>query len=622
MNSAETMEYLQYLNKYARYDYNLGRRESWEETVNRVVDYLMEVGGDAFAAEKANIYDAIYYHEVSPSMRLMASAGKSAQRNGVSIYNCSYLPLSTPQDFSDVTLLLGHGVGVGFSVESEFVDMWPEVPERSNTVYAFKVPDSIEGWSLSIKILIEAALEGNSVRFDYSKVRPAGSVLRTRGGHASGPEPLQEAHEHINHLLLKRGGKHLRSVDLFDIACYVASAIVVGGVRRSAMIAIFDSGDMDMLTAKTGEWWVKNPQRSYANISAVIDRMMNLEEWKAYVKLMDESKAGEPGIWSRYAIRHSLPERRVYHEYMGPNPCVEQILLPWQFCNLTQVIARPGDSFEDLERKVRLAAMIGTIQSMITNFHDINPKFKVNCEAERLLGVSISGMMDNPVLAKAGTHTFNLLRDAAIDENRKWAGLTGINASVSVTCVKPDGNTSVLYNTAPGLHARHSEFYVRRMRLQDNTPVANFVKAAGIPWEYAAHDERTIVVSFPIASPDGAAVQHERSAIEQLEWWLTVKLGYTETNPSVTVTYRPEELDDIAKWLHTHQKRTVGLSFLPHSESTYVQMPYEQIDESEYKRLAESFPDVDPDVFWLFEAPEDTGEIAQTIACAGGACEI
>ncbi len=622
MNAVETMEYLQYLNKYAKMDLEKGRRETWAETVKRVTDYLVGIGGKAVAGVRDEIYDAIFNKEVSPSMRLLASAGKSADRNNISIYNCSYLPLATPQDFSDLTLLLGHGVGVGFSVENEFVHVWPHVPWRTPTRYVFKVPDSIEGWALSVKVLIQAALEGNSVEFDYSDIRPAGSPLKTRGGHASGPEPLREAHSAINRILLNRTGEALRSIDLFDMACHIAGAIVVGGVRRSAMIAIFDSSDILMLTAKSGEWWKYDGQRAYANISVVVNREMDLKEWQAYVRLMDENKSGEPGIWSRYAIKHTLPERRKYVDFMGPNPCVEQILRPHQFCNLTQAIARPDDTFEQLERKVRLATLIGTIQSKMTYFVDINDSFTKNCEEERLLGVSISGIMDNPILASAGIHTLSLLRNAAIDENKKWAGLLNVNCSVSVTCVKPDGNTSVLYNTSPGLHARHSEFYIRRMRLQDNTPVANFVKAAGIPWEMAHGDSRTIVVSFPVASPAGAMVQHQRSAIEQLEQWFVLKAGYTETNPSVTITYRPEELDDIATWLYHNQKWTVGLSFLPLTESTYTQMPYEMISEAQHAKLDAAFPNVDPNLFWLFETSEDTSEAAQLYACVGGACEV
>lgn len=621
MNAEKSMEYVQYLSKYARKREEEERRETWRETVERVTDYLMEVGGSAVESERERIYEAIYNTEVSPSMRLMATAGKAAKANEIGIYNCSYLPLNSSECFSDLTMLLGYGTGVGFSVESAFVELWPAIPHRTGITQNLVIEDTLEAWAHSTKFLIDCAIDGSSVNFDYSKIRPAGTPLKTRGGNASGPEPLREAHERINSLLLGLQGKELRSIDLFDIACHIASAIVSGGVRRSAMIAIFDSNDNDMLYAKQGEWWISDGQRALANISVVINDFMWENEWLEYVKFMDASKAGEPGIWSRYAIRRQLPERRKYVEFMGPNPCVEQILRPFEFCNLTQAIARDSDSLKSLEAKVRTAALIGTIQSAMINLKDVSPKFVENSIEERLLGVSISGIMDCPIISGGDAKVLEKLKKAAIDENKKWAKALGINPSVSVTCVKPDGNTSVLYNTAPGIHGRHSQFYIRRMRIQDGTPVANFAKAAGIPWEYDVTNPRSIVLSFPIASPSGAVIQMERSAVEQLENWLKFKVGFTETNPSVTITYRENELTDIANWLYAHQEYIVGLSFLPASDTVYAQMPYEEITEDEYVKMIADFPDVDENLFWMFE--DGSGiDAAKLMSCVGGSCLV
>ena len=622
MTPSETMQEIQFLKTYARKVESGERRETWRETVERVTDFLMEVGGPAVHGERERIFNAILRREVSPSMRLLPTAGQAARDNGIGVYNCSYLPLDCSESFNDLTMLLGHGTGVGFSVEGYFVDMWPSVPQRNGQVQHLSIPDTIEGWAHSIKFLVDCALEGVSVEFDYSYIRPAGTPLKRRGGHASGPDPLREAHERIDALLRSRAGAHLRSADLLDVACHIASAIVSGGVRRSAMIAIFDGNDTLMLNAKHGEWWKENGQRALANISTVINESMTLQEWRAYLAHMDASHSGEPGIWSRYAIRNQLPDRRSYHPHMGPNPCVEQILRPRQLCNLSQAIARYDDTYRSLEQKVRTAALIGTIQSMITNFDGVSHEFAENCEDERLLGVSISGIMDCPVISNGHEERLQALRKAVISENVKWAKRLGIKPSTSTTCVKPDGNTSVLYDTAPGVHGRYAPYYIRRMRMQDNTPVANFIKYVGIPWELDVTNERSIVASFPIASPKGAVIQLERSAVEQLENWRKFKESYTETNPSVTITYRPEELDDIAAWLHAHEHLVVGLSFLPANDVVYAQTPYEAITEEQYRAMVQAFPDVDMNVFWLFENPDDAVGASQVMACVGGACEV
>jgi ribonucleoside-triphosphate reductase len=627
-NSEQVLQEVQYLNKYARYNYSAGKREAWPMTVQRTVDYLRKQTGNVMTDDEYNdIFFAIFNREVSPSMRLMATAGKGADANQVGIYNCSFLPLSCPKDMYDLTLLLGHGVGVGFSVESRYAAGWPEVSFPTGTVINFVVPDDIEGWAFSFYTQLLNTFDGMKVVFDYSRIRPAGSPLLTRGGTASGYESLERAHVAIQKVLDKRVGRELSSLDIFDIACHIAGAIVSGGVRRSAMIAIFDRHDREMLNSKSGEWYVDNLQRQYANISQVINEKMSLDEWRQYVNLMDFNKSGEPGIWSRYAIKQHLPKRRKYLDTMGPNPCVEQILRPYQFCNLSQIIARSDDTLESLERKIRLAAVIGTIQSSMQDFKHVGEEFTRNAEEERLLGVSISGIMDCPILSGGDKKTLEFLKAAAIDENKKWAARLGINESTSVTCVKPDGNTSVLYDSAPGVHGRFAPYYIRRMRVQYGTPVANFAIAAGIPAEPAFGETwdncKTLVLSFPVKSPEGAVIQRERSAVEQLDNWLKFKKYFVETNPSVTIGYRPDELEEIAQWLFKHQDHTIGLSFLPIDDNSYAQMPYEEISAEQYVELSKVFDTVNMKDFWKFEnSNSDTTETAANLACVAGACLI
>lgn len=625
MNPQDVMGKIQFLNKYSLYNYDLGRRETWEETVQRVMDYFKEVGGDAIPqASYEGIHAAIVDRQVTPSMRLMATAGKGARRNQISIYNCSAVPLQSSSDFHNLAMLLGHGVGVGLSVEDFFVRQWNPIGNVYKGTYSFIVPDDIEGWAFSFKALIDNYYEGYETVFDYSLIRPSGTPLKTRGGHASGPEFLKVAHERIAALLKARWGQALRSIDLFDMACHVAECIVSGGHRRSALLILFDKDDSFMLEAKSGAWWDVNPQRSLANISQVVEEYMTEDEWLDYVLLMDKNKSGEPGIWSRYAIRNTLPTRRTYNKHFMSNPCAEQILRPYQLCNLNQVIARPEDTFETLSAKMKIAALIGTLQSAMVEFNNVNPLFVENSVDERLLGVSISGIMDCPVLASGDAKVLEALRNIVVKENKFWAKKLKINPSTSTTCVKPDGNTSVLYDTSPGVHGRYAPFYTRRMQVQAGSPVANFALASGIPAEPKVGESwenvKTLVLAFPVKAPGGAAIQRERSAVEQLENWLQFKKHYTETNPSVTIMYRPDELEAIASWLYVNQENVVGLSFLPADDHTYVQAPYEEISEAEYEAAVAAFPAVDFDKFWEWEVGSDTTQAAQNLACVAGAC--
>ena len=543
---------------------------------------------------------------------------------GIATGNCSYLPLESAQDFHDLTLLLGLGVGVGFSVEKHFVDSFGMVREATGNTYTYKIGDDIYSWAQSVKFLVEHAMNGDNVAFDYSLIRPAGSPLKTRGGRASGPAPLVDAHGKIQELLSSRRGMKLTTIDAFDIACHIAGAIVSGGVRRSAMIAIFDKDDKLMLDAKSYGWWEENLQRQYANISVVIDEYLFEEDVDALLQRQHDSKSGEPGIFSRYAVRASMPKRRKLVANMGGNPCMEIILRPRQFCNLSQAILREDDTEETVREKIRIAAIIGTIQSSLTHFPGLHPDFKKNAEEERLLGVSLSGISDCRVIDNP--EFLEELKQIVNDTNAVWAKKLKIKKSASTTCIKPDGNTSVLYNTSPGLHPRFSKYYIRRFRLQYKNPVAQWLLSQGVPAEPVLGESwenvRTVVFSFPIASPKSVTrFQDEVGAIEQLETWLRIKQNYTEHNPSVTIHYKPEELDSIKKFVFENQEWLSGVSFLDNGH-TYEQAPYEAIDEEVYDKLVSEFPSIDFDAFWQFETNFDSTSGAQTLACVGGACLI
>ena len=991
MNPTNTLTEVQYLDKYSRYDYNLGRREKWNETVERVVDFLVKRVPFDYRSEAYEIlFKNVLEKRATPAMRLLAVAGPAADKFEESIYNCSFLPLETAQDFHDLTLLLGLGVGVGFSVENDYVKLFGKVNEKTGNTYNFRIEDKIEAWAQSIQFLIEHKMSGNNIIFDYSAIRPTGTPLKTRGGRASGPEPLMDAHKMIGKVIDNRQGQSLRPIDCFDIACHIAGAIVSGGVRRclpvgskvhtktgmkniesilvgdevltsngyhkvsntfyqgfqkivrvrtqdsyfdctpnhriavmtenekyewkmaselvfgdklvspsfsiegkiqtlpdfvyskpknstssidikipelteeiawflgyihgdgyvylkngqgrvsitipadqiehgkrvydcfklfglnpkiqehdnffdiyvnskqlavyfqsflkkpketiyvpdfiwnaneniklayvsgvmdsdgsekqepveivktiykdfakdiqlllsscglqtriktergkegkkasyevaiinyrckerfaniptlfknnysfklktqgnsysdglnwsktenklipvsfvgieeldeeqetydievenmheffcegylmhnSAMITIFDLNDEEMLKSKSGEWYENNIQRQYANISSIIDEKMSKKKMYDLIQTMHDSGFGEPGIFSRYALRNTAPDRRNIVFGMGTNPCGEIALRPRQFCNLSQAIIYSTDSEQDIRDKVKVASVIGTIQSSITNFNNIHPDFRKNCEEERLLGVSLSGIMDNIYLQN---EEFLIeLKDIAIKTNIEWARKMGINPSSSVTCVKPDGNTSVLYNTSPGLHPRWSPYYIRRIRLQFNNPIAQWLIASGVYCEPQTGETwdnvKTVVFDFPIKSPEGIKMfQTSATAVEQLNVWLKMKKNWTEHNPSVTIHYRKEELDDIKSFCVNNQEYLSGVSFLENGHK-YNQAPYEEITEEKYKELLKNFPEVNLDDFWQFETTFDSTTGAQSMACVGGSCLI
>ncbi len=620
------LQKFQFFDKYSRFNYDLGRRETWVETVDRAVSFLKEISHNKLEKkEYERIRKSILEMKATPSMRLLASAGESARRQNICIYNCSYLPADSVDSFCEALLISMSGCGVGFSVEGKYVENLPRVKRQTQVGEpdTYVIPDTTEGWTDSLRLGMNTWLDGKDIKFDYSQIRPAGAILKIKGGRASGPEPLKTMHDFVRARLMARQGTFLRSIDAHDIMCMVGYAAVSGGVRRTAMISLFDWDDMEMRHAKDGDFERDNWQRWNANNSVVIpDRGLSQEEWIKLMLDMHTTQRGEPGIFNRPGANKFRPERRKEAEF-GSNPCGEINLRPYEFCNLTIAIARADDSYETLKDKVEVATMIGTIQAMATDFPGLRPVWKKNCEDERLLGVDINGQMDCPVVQDPSVMA--KLRQVAVETNRKYAQKLGINPAAAVTCVKPSGNSSQLFNCSSGIHTRWSSYYVRNVRVGAYTPLFKVLRDAGLPMDpengQAAETANTWVAHFPVKSPDGAVTRKGRTAIQQCEYWLNSKIFWTEHNPSVTVTYQPDEIIDLTKWVWEHKDLIGGMAFLPASDAKYAQMPYEEIDREEYDRLMEKFPKVDFSKLWRYEE-EDYTKAAQELACSSGACEI
>lgn len=620
------LQKFQFYDKYSRFSYQYKRRETWIETVDRAVDYLRELSEFRLSPlTYARIRQGILDMKVMPSMRLLAMAGSAARRNNISIYNCSYMPVDSIDSFVEALLISMSGCGVGFSVESEYIEKFPRIKRQQEGVAPIKyvVEDSTEGWCNTLRIGLETWFSGRDIIFDFSGVRPAGAVLRVKGGRASGPEPLRKMLEFVRSRILNRAGSFLRPIDAHDIMCAVGAAAVSGGVRRTAMISLFDYDDYEMRHCKDGDFWRLNNQRWNANNSAVWpSRKLTQAEVAQYVLDMVNSQRGEPGIFNRQAAIETRPERRKEAKF-GTNPCGEIVLRPFQFCNLSVAVAREHDTLEDLIEKVELATIIGTIQSMATHFPGLRPEWKKNCVEERLLGVDINGQMDCPLIQNP--EVMQKLRNAAIEMNKKTAQKLGINQSAAITCVKPSGNSSQLLNCSPGIHARWSKYYIRNVRVGAHTPIFKVLKNSGVPMDpengQKPENANTWVVHFPIKSPDKAVTRNERSAIEQCEYWLQNKIYYTEHNPSVTITYKPDEVLDIIKWVYEHQDKIGGMTFLPAFDAQFEQMPYVEITKSEYEKLAKEFPNIDFSKIYRYEE-EDYTTAAQEVACMAGNCDM
>lgn len=619
------LQKFQFYDKYSRFNYELGRRETWIETVTRAVDYLKELSEYRLPEETyERLKQGILTMKVMPSMRLLAMAGPAARRNNIAIYNCSYMPVDSIDSFVEALIISMSGCGVGFSVERRYVEQFPRIVRQSgNPAKTFVVPDSSEGWAEAVRVGITAWFNGEDVKFDYSQVRPAGAPLRVKGGRASGPEPLRKMLDFARGRIISRQGGFLRPLDAHDIMCSVGDAAVSGGVRRTAMISLFDYDDLEMRHCKDGDFWRLNSQRWNANNSAVWpERELNQAEITRFVLDMVESGRGEPGIFNRRAAVENRVERRAEAAF-GTNPCGEILLRPYQFCNLTSAIARTDDTLETLTEKVELATILGTIQSMATNFPGLRSAWIKNCMEERLLGVDLNGQMDSkaaqdPVIQEK-------LREVAVETNKQYAAMLGINQSASVTCVKPSGNSSQLVNSSSGLHARWAPYYIRNVRVGTHTPVFKVLQDSGVPMDpengQTRENANTWVVHFPVKAPVDAATRNDKTALEQCDYWFQNKTHYTEHNPSVTITYQPNEVLDIIHWIWEHQDKIGGMAFLPSFDAQYDQMPYMEIGQEEYERLAEEFPTIDFSKIYRYEE-HDLTTAAQEFACLAGGCDI
>ena len=619
------LQKFQFYDKYARFNYDLGRRETWVETVDRAMSFLREVSARKMPQKVyERVRRAVLEMKVAPSMRLLATAGDAARRQNISIYNCSYLPADSVESFGEAMLISMSGCGVGFSVEGKYVEKLPRVKRQlGGEAKLFVVPDSTEGWVEALNTGLEHWLEGGDVKYDYSLVRPAGTILKTKGGRASGPEPLRVLLDFARDRILSRRGSFLRPVDAHDLMCMVGYAAVSGGVRRTAMISLFDWDDLEMRLSKSGDFERDNWQRWNANNSVVIpEGGLTQQEFLRLMLDMFESGRGEPGIFNRPGMIKFRPERRGTAEF-GTNPCGEIILRPQEFCNLSIAIARQGDTYEGLREKVEIATILGTMQSMATYFPGLRSIWKKNGEEERLLGVDITGQLDCQAIQDPAV--MSRLRQVAVDTNREYARALGINQSASVTCVKPSGNSSQLFNCASGLHARWAQYYVRNVRVGAHTPVFKVMKDVGVPMDpengQDADSANTWVAHFPVKSPPGSVTRKDRPAIEQCEYWLNNKVFWTEHNPSVTITYQPNEVVELIGWLWKHKDLIGGMSFLPAADAKYAQMPYEEVSREEYEVLLSKFPNIDFSKLYRYEE-EDYTKAAQELACVAGACEV
>lgn len=622
------LQQFQFYDKYSRFNWEHGRRETWSETVARTVDYLRVLSDSKLPEETFDrLGDAILHMRVMPSMRALAMAGPPALRNSMAIYNCSALPISDIQAFVEILLISMAGCGVGFSVESEFVEQFPRIRRQKKTqdVETHQIEDSTEGWGEALKLGLTKWWAGEDVKFNFDLIRRAGSPLRVKGGRASGPEPLKAMLDFIRGRLLARQGSFLKSIDALDIACMIGTAAVSGGVRRTAMICLFDSWDNEVRNCKNGSALIGNEQRWNANISAVWPENIQSVEVMRQMLEMAEGNRGEPGIFSRDNANRLKPKRRTRSKFLV-NPCGEINLRPYGLCNLSIVVARSNDTRESLLEKVELATIIGTIQSLGTNFPGMRPEWKQNAEEERLLGVDITGQLDCPLIFNDETGMLlQELKQHAVATNAQYAELLGINQSAAVTCNKPSGNSSQLLNCASGIHARWAPFYIRNVRVSAQTPLYRVLRDAGVPMDpengQRANNADTWVVHFPVKSPEGAVTRSGRSAIVQCEYWLLNKVYWAEHNVSCTVTYQPDELIDLSAWVWDHRHLIGGLSFLPASNQDYGQMPYEEISQEHYEELAASFPVIDFTRLYAYET-EDLTTAAQEIACSAGHCDL
>ena len=623
-----------HVSRYARWLEDQGRRETWTETVDRYINFMRNhlVVNHNYDENDANfdrVRNAILYHKVMPSMRAMMTAGPALERDNIAAYNCSFIAVDSLRAFDEAMYILMNGTGVGFSVEQKYIENLPIIADEFYpTETTIVVEDSKLGWAKAYKELIGLLTTGQVPQWDMSKVRAAGERLKTFGGRASGPEPLNELFKFTVDVFKNAHGRRLKPIEAHDIMCKIGEIVVVGGVRRSALISLSNLDDFDMAKAKSGQWWESQPQRALANNSAVYNNKPSpaqfLREWRN----LYESKSGERGMYNMDSVRKHIDrfERRDSSKVMGTNPCGEILLRPNEFCNLTEVVIEASDTLEDLIEKVTVATILGTWQSTLTNFKYIRKSWKDNCEEERLLGVSLTGIFGNKITATNNAKladTLKLLRVEAVLTNQTEADKLSIPHSASITCVKPSGTVSQLTGVSSGIHPWYSPYYLRSVRADNKDPLTTFLKDSGIPNEPdVMKPDNTTVFYFPIKAPKNAIVTKDLTAIDHLEIWKTYREHWTEHNPSVTINVKEDEWIDVAAWVYKNFDSIGGISFLPASEHTYRQAPYQEITEKEYDEWVKKMPS---NLTWqmlsLYEF-EDGTTGAQDLACVAGACEI
>lgn len=616
--------------RYARWQPDVNRRETWEETVTRYTSFFSDKLNDGIA--EADLHEAIINLEVMPSMRALMTAGEALERDNVAGFNCSYVAVDNKRVFDEILYVLTCGTGVGFSVERQYISKLPEISEDFHeTDTTIVVADSKIGWAKSYRELISMLYSGQIPKWDVSKVRPAGARLKTFGGRASGPEPLVDLFQFSVEVFKNAAGRKLTSIECHDLVCKIADIVVVGGVRRSALISLSNLSDDRMRDAKSGSWWEEEPQRALANNSVAYtekpDMNSFMREWKALMK----SGSGERGIFYRKAAEKLQPERRKESDYKdyGTNPCSEIVLRNKQFCNLTEVIVRPDDTLDTLKEKVRKAAILGTLQATLTDFRYLSSIWKRNTEEEALLGVSFTGIMDHPVLSGSDLVGFKEcglkaalkeLKEVAVETNKEWAKKLGINPASAITCVKPSGTVSQLVDSASGIHPRYSEYYIRTVRADKKDPLAIHMAEQGFPVEPdVMKPDHGVVFSFPMKAPESSVKVSDVDALQQLELWKVYQLNWCEHKPSITVYVNDDEWMKVGAWVYENFDIMSGVSFLPYSNHTYKQAPYQQITEEEYEEALKNMP---ANPVWEFDEMVDNTEGQQTLACTAGSCEI
>ncbi|MDQ5949039.1 MAG: hypothetical protein QG589_165 [Patescibacteria group bacterium] len=627
-----------YYRTYSKWIAEENRRETWVETVDRYIGFMKQnLGNKLKDAEYKEVRDSILRQDAMPSMRLLQFAGKAAHATNVCAYNCSYIAPEKFRDFAEVMYISMCGTGAGWSVESENIQKLPQIQRQTGKkLPAYVIPDSKEGWCDAFIHGMETWAQGFDVEFDYSQLRPAGARLQTMGGKSSGPAPLRDLLNFTRAKFFARQGKRLENIDAYDILCKVGEIVVSGGVRRSAMISLSDLTDESIRDAKKGQFWMTNPQRSLANNSAVYETKPTstefLDEWLALIK----SNAGERGIFNRGGLMHTLPKRRIalWQEQgivadgrivkpIGTNPCGEIILQSKQFCNLSEIVARADDTEATLLKKMKIAAILGTYQATLTHFPYLSKEWQTNCEAEALLGVSVTGQWDSPASRKP--EVLRKLRAEAVRINKLYAKRFGINESSCITCVKPSGNLSQTVDSSSGMHPRHSAYYIRRVRIASTDSLFKMLRDQGVPFHpevgQSMETATTYVLDFPVKAPNGSVFKDDQTALEQLEYWRVLKENYTEHNPSTTISVGEDEWIDVANWLYKNWEIVGGLTFLPRDNHIYQLAPYETTDKKTYEEMLKRFEHIDFSKIVSYEATDEL-EQKRELACAGGVCSI